>query len=91
VLRVYIESLDGTIKIGGSLDAGHPYGGKLRQASFVLPKGMDGQKMKIRAEIETTGGIRRPVRWASAQPSNPDGSLTIELIRRDDKRWRKGV
>ncbi len=91
VLRVYIESPDAKVKVGGSLDAGHPYGGKLRQASFVLPKGMDGQKLKIRAEIETKGGIRRPVRWASAQPANTDGSLTIQLIRRDDKRWRKGV
>jgi hypothetical protein len=31
------------------------------------------------------------MRWASGQPPNPDGSLTIQLIRRDDKRWRKGV
>jgi hypothetical protein len=90
-LRVYVESLDGKIKVGGSLDAGHPYAGKLRQASFLLPKGMDGQKMKIRAEIETKGGIRRPVNWASAQPSNPDGSLTIQMLRRDDDKWRKGV
>ena len=91
LLRVFIESPDGKVKVGGSLDAGHPFGGKLRQASFVLPKGMAGRQMKIRAEIETKGGIRRPVRWASAQPANPDGSLTIELLAHDDKRWRKGV
>jgi hypothetical protein len=91
LLRVFIESPDGKVKVGGSLDAGHPFGGKLRQASFVLPKGMAGRQMKIRAEIETRGGIRRPVRWASAQPPNPDGSLTIELLAHDDKRWRKGV
>ena len=83
--------MDGNVKIGGALDAGHPHGGKLRQASFVLPKGMDGKKMQIRAEIETKGGIRRPVRWASAQPPNADGSLTVELLRSDDKKWRKGV
>jgi hypothetical protein len=91
ILRVFVESMDGKVNVGGSLDAGHPHGGKLRQASFILPKGMDGQKMKIRAELETKGGIRRPVRWASAQPPNSDGSLTIELLRADDKRWRKGV
>ena len=34
---------------------------------------------------------RRPVRWACAQPINADGSLMIQLIRSDDKRWRKGV
>ena len=91
ILRVYVESLDGRLKIGGSLDVGHPYGGRLRQASFVLPKGMDGQQVRILAEVETKGGIRRPVKWACAQPTNADGSLTIQLIRKDDKRWRKGV
>ena len=91
LLRVFIESPDGKVKVGGSLDAGHPYGGKLRQASFVLPQGMAGHQMKIRAEIETKGGLRRPLRWAAAQPANPDGSLTIELMAHDDKRWRKGV
>lgn len=91
VLRVYVESLDGKVKVGGCLDAGHPFGGKLRQASFILPKGMDGQKMRIRAEIETKGGVRRPVRWACIEPVNPDGSLDIQLKRHDDTGWRKGV
>ncbi len=91
VLRVYLESPDGKVRIGGSLDAGHPHGGKLRQASFVLPKGMEGQKMLLRAEIETKGGVRRPVRWACAQPINPDGSFTIRLKQHSDPDWRKGV
>ncbi len=91
VLRVYVESMDGRFKIGGGLDAGHPYGGKLRQASFVLPKGTAGQQLKIRAEVETKGRIRRPVLWACAQPLNADGSLMIQLLSSDDKRWRKGV
>ncbi|HEY8228268.1 MAG TPA: hypothetical protein VIG25_23585 [Pyrinomonadaceae bacterium] len=91
VLRVLVESMDGKSIVSGSLDAGHPRGGKLRQASFILPKGMDGQRLNLRAEIESKGGIRRPVRWASEQPLNPDGSLTVELLRSDDKRWRKGV
>ena len=91
VLRVYVESLDGKLKIGGGLDAGHPHGGKLRQASFVLPKGIDGQQLRIRAEVETKARVRRPVGWACAQPLNADGSLMIQLISRDDKRWRKGV
>jgi hypothetical protein len=90
-LRVYVESLDGRVKVGGSLDAGHPHAGKLRQASFILPKGMDGQQVKMRAEIETKAGVRRPVNWACAQPVNPDGSLTVQLLKHDDKRWRKGV
>ena len=58
--------------MGGGLDAGHPYAGRLRQASFVLPAGMDGRDVILRAELETKG-VRRPVRWACAQPLNADG------------------
>jgi hypothetical protein len=91
VLRLYLESLDGKIQLGGSLDAGHPHAGKIRQASFLLPKNSDGITLKIRAEIETKGGIRRPIKWAAAQPTNPDGSISFQLLRRDDPKWRKGV
>ncbi|MEA2063723.1 MAG: hypothetical protein U9P14_08505 [Gemmatimonadota bacterium] len=90
ILRVWVESPDGKVKVGGSLDAGHPYGGKLRQASFILPPGMEGKKMLMRAELETKG-VRRPVAWACAQPVNPDGSLTIELKKFDEEGWRKGI
>ncbi len=91
ILRLYLDSIDGRIKMAGSLDAGHPHAGKIRQASFLLPKHSDGQKMKVRAEIETKGGVRRPINWATAQPCNSDGSITFELLRRDDQKWRKGV
>jgi hypothetical protein len=91
VLRLYVESLDGTIKLGGSLDAGHPRAGKIRQASFLLPKNSDGLKFKIKAELETKGGKRRPVNWATAQPTNADGSITFQLLQRNDPKWRKGV
>jgi hypothetical protein len=91
VLRLKLESLDGKIQLSGSLDAGQPYAGKIRQASFLLPKNSDGLKLKIRAEIETKGGIRRPVNWATAQPTAADGSISFQLLRRDDPKWRKGV
>jgi len=91
VLRLYVESLDGMIKLGGSLDAGQPYAGKIRQASFLLPRNSDGLKFKVRAEIESKGGKRRPVNWATAQPTNSDGSITFQLLRRNDPKWRKGV
>jgi hypothetical protein len=90
VLCVYVESMDGKVRVGGSLDAGHPYAGRVRQASFVLPQGMEGQAMRIRAEIETKG-VRRPVRWACAQPLDTDGALAIQLKTFDDRGWRKGV
>ena len=91
VLRLSLESLDGKIQMEGALDAGQPYAGKIRQASFVLPRNSDGMKLKIRAEIENAAGKRRPVNWATAQPPNADGSITFGLLRRDDLKWRKGV
>jgi hypothetical protein len=91
VLRAFAETPDGRVLAGGGLDAGHPLAGRLRQASFVLPPGLEGQRLRLRAEIELKGGVRRPVRWACAQPLAADGSLPIELLRFDDRRWRKGI
>jgi hypothetical protein len=90
VLRVYVETPDGKVRVGGGLDAGHPHGGRLRLASFLLPRGMDGQDVVVRAELETNG-VRRAVRWACAQPLNADGSLTVRLKPHDDAGWRKGI
>jgi hypothetical protein len=78
------------VKIGGNLDAGFPHAGKVRQASLILPTGMDGQLVVLRAEIEIQG-VHYPVRWACAQPTNPDGSLSIRLKRHSDANWRKGI
>ena len=90
VLRVYVESLDGRMSVSGCLDAGQPFGGGLRQANFILPQGFEGEKVKIRAEI-ITNGVSRPVRWATAQQLEADGSFVFELKRFDDKGWRKGI
>lgn len=90
VLGVYAETPDGRVKVGGNLDAGQPYAGKLRQASIILPKGLDGQQVTLRAELEVKG-VRRPVCWACHQKTNPDGSLTIRLKKGSDSNWAKGV
>ena len=90
VLGVYAETPDGRVKVGGNLDAGQPYAGKLRQASIILPKGLDGQQVTLRAELEVKG-VRRPVRWACHEKTNPDGSLTIRLKKGSDSNWAKGV
>jgi hypothetical protein len=90
ILGVYAETPDGKVKVGGNLDAGQPYAGKLRQASFILPKGLDGQQINLRAELEVKG-VRRPVRWACREKTNPDGSLTIRLKKGSDTNWAKGV
>ena len=79
VLRLNLETADGKTKVGGGLDAGHPYGGGIRLAAFVLPKGTEDQKFTLRAEVETKGGVRHPVRFACAEPVNPDGSFSFEV------------
>jgi hypothetical protein len=89
-LRVFVETPDGKVRVGGSLDAGHPHPGRLRQASFILPRDLRGNTLVMRAEIEVKG-VRRPARWACAQPVNPDGALTLELKAADDPSWRKGI
>jgi len=90
VLGIYAESPDGRVKVGGNLDAGQPHAGQLRQCSLILPKGMDGQQITLRAELEVKG-VRRPVRWACHERTNPDGSLTIRTKKNSDSGWRKGV
>jgi len=90
ILRIIIESPDITFRQSGCLDAGHPYGGRIRECNFILPKGMEGQQLNLRAEIEVKG-IVRPVTWACAQTLNEDGSLSIRLKYFNDPGWRKGV
>ena len=91
VLRVHVRTPDGKAIAGGALDAGHPYGGRLRQAAFPLPRELEGHPVHLVAEIETKGGIRRPVRWACEQPLEPDGAFRVEVKRQSDPDWRKGI
>jgi hypothetical protein len=51
---------------------------------------MDGQQVILRAELQVKG-VRRPVRWACHNPTNPDGSLTVRLKKGGDSDWKKGV
>jgi len=90
VLRLSIENVDGSFRMSGGLDAGHPYGGRIREASFVLPRDLPDRRLKLRAGIETKG-VRRPVRWACEQPLEPDGAFLVELQPHGAQGWRKGV
>ena len=78
-------------RLQGALDAGHPHGGGLRQASFLLPQGYVG-KIQLSAQLEI-----RPRREEA-------GSLGMRAARqcgwlhhrgaescRSDPGWRKGV
>jgi hypothetical protein len=76
VLRVSVLSEDGKVVRTGSLDAGYPLPGKLRQAQFVLPQGTKFAGLRLKAEIEVKG-MRYPVQWACRQKLNEDGSLTL--------------
>jgi hypothetical protein len=89
ILGIYAETPDGRVKVGGKLDAGQPFAGKLRQVSIILPKDMDGQQINLRAELEVKG-VRRPVRWACHERTDPDGSLTIRLKRGRRSRLEEG-
>ncbi|MEN6336024.1 MAG: hypothetical protein ABFE01_17360, partial [Phycisphaerales bacterium] len=91
VLRLTLVSDDGRIRISGCLDAGHPFGGKLRQAAFQLPAGAESHLFRLEAAIETKNGVVRPVRWACAQRLNGDGSYPITLKPHTDPYWRKNV
>ena len=91
VLHIDVKTSDGRSIAGGTLDAGHPYGGRTRQAAFLLGRELEGHVVHLSASIETKAGIRRPVRWACEQPLEPDGSLQIEVKRQGDRDWRKGI
>ncbi len=91
VLRVKLEAPGGQVLSGGCLDAGHPYGGRIRLASFLLPREYERQTVHLRAEIETKAGVRRPLRWASEQPLAADGAFPITVKKQNDPDWRKGV
>jgi hypothetical protein len=90
VLRLSIESLDGKFRSSGGLDAGHPFGGRIREASFLVPRDVGERRFKLRAEIETKG-VRRPVKWACEQPLESDGAFMVTLQPSTAPGWRKGV
>jgi hypothetical protein len=90
VLWLTAKSPDGSVKVCGSLDPGHPYGGSLRLGSFLLPKGYVGP-IDLLAEIELRPGVLKPVAWACEQPLNKDGSIAVQIRPSNDPNWRKAI
>jgi hypothetical protein len=76
VLRVTIASESGQALSSGSLDAGYPLPGRVRQAQFPLPKGTAWRGLRLKAQLEVKGQ-HYPVRWACQQKLNADSSLTL--------------
>jgi hypothetical protein len=91
ILHIYIESMDGKVKLGGCLDTGHPLAGKVTQASFILPTGFNEQIIKIRAELETRGSMFHPIQWVCKQPLTQEGSFIVKLKEHNAPGWRKGI
>ena len=77
VLRISILDEAGQVLASGSLDAGYPLPGKVRQAQFPLPEGTDWRGLRVKGEIEVKGQ-RYPVGWACRQALNADGTLTLK-------------
>lgn len=90
VLWLQLDGSDKTLSLQGALDAGHPYGGGIRQASFLLPAGYSG-RVQLSAQIEIRPGVKKPIAWACEQSRNIDGSITIDLKSENGPGRRKGV
>lgn len=76
VLRLTVQSEDGTVNVGGCLDPGYPRPQGVRQAMIVLPDGVDWKGLRLKAELEVKGALH-PVSWACRQKTNDDGTLTL--------------
>jgi hypothetical protein len=77
VLRLTVFSEDGKVNVNGCVDPGYPKPVGIRQAMLLLPPGTDWKGLKLKAELEVKG-VSYPVKWASHQSTNPDGSLTLK-------------
>ena len=78
ILWLQLQSPDGQLKLRGTLDAGHPHGGGIRLASFLLPKDFE-SKVHLSAQLEIRPEVLKPVAWACEQTLNADGSIVVEL------------
>jgi hypothetical protein len=91
VLVLTLRTTEGNFQSVGSLDGGQPYAGKIRQCSFLLPADMHAGELRLSAQVETKGAIRRRVQWACEQVLESDGSFVIRLREADAGGWLKGV
>jgi hypothetical protein len=76
VLCLSVLNEAGLVLASGSLDAGYPLPGKVRQAKLPLPRGTDWQGLRVKGEVEVKGR-RYPVRWACRESLEADGTLRL--------------
>lgn len=91
LLRLSLKTEEGRTIGSGCLDAGHPNGGRIRQAALVVPRDLEGKPVFLSAELESKGGVRHPLRWACEQPLEADGSFRFLVKSQADDNWRKGI
>jgi hypothetical protein len=60
-----------------TLEAGHPIPHRVRLAPLELPSGVGWEGTRLKAEL-IVKGVHHPIRWASRERLNPDGSLTLK-------------
>jgi hypothetical protein len=77
VLRLTLFSEDGRVKENGCLDPGYPKTRGVRQAMMLLPKGVEWNGMRLKAELEVKGKTY-PVQWSCDEKINDDGSITLQ-------------
>jgi hypothetical protein len=77
VLRLTLKNEGGETLASGTLDAGYPVPGKVRQAALTLPKNADWEGLRLYAGLEIKHALH-PVQWACGEVLNADGSLTLK-------------
>ena len=92
ILRVFVESADGKVRWAAASTPAIPIARQAAPGVVPPAAGPGRREVHLRAEIETKG-VRRPVRWACAQPleAENDGSFAVRLKKHDEPDWRKGV
>lgn len=90
VLWLHLRGAGNNLQLRGSLDAGQPHGGGIREASFILPRGY-AAPVHLWAQLEIRPGVFRPLAWACEQPLESDGSIIVDVKGENDPGWRKGV
>jgi hypothetical protein len=77
VVRLTLLDSNGRPISESTLEAGHPIPHRVRLAPLELPSGVGWEGTRLKAEL-IVKGVHHPIRWASRERLNPDGSLTLK-------------
>jgi hypothetical protein len=77
VVRLTLLDSNGRPISESTFEAGHPIPHRVRLAPLELPSGVGWEGTRLKAEL-IVKGVHHPIRWASRERLNPDGSLTLK-------------